>query len=250
MDPIDTTMSAAADPPRARSTAYSYDAAHIGDRITTVRKPARKSPVFHSPAPSQPDAGSGAGTGPAETVFECNICLDMAGEDPVVTLCGHLYCWGCLDQWFRSCAERRVAVTCPTCKAGCGPDKTIPIFARGRTADPRTRSNAGAATAAATDDTPSSPQSPRPAAFRPEPEAPRRRFWDTSNIQFQAGVFPGLFGFSVNFGGVAGAGAAPQQRRAGTATAAAAADQANDQRSALFFAIGFMILLNVLIGLV
>jgi RING-type zinc-finger len=29
------------------------------------------------------------------TPFDCNICLDMPG-DPVVTACGHLYCWSCL----------------------------------------------------------------------------------------------------------------------------------------------------------
>jgi hypothetical protein len=27
--------------------------------------------------------------------YECNICLELA-KDPVVTLCGHLYCWSCL----------------------------------------------------------------------------------------------------------------------------------------------------------
>jgi hypothetical protein len=27
--------------------------------------------------------------------YECNICLELAKE-PVVTLCGHLYCWPCL----------------------------------------------------------------------------------------------------------------------------------------------------------
>ena len=27
--------------------------------------------------------------------FECNICLKMARE-PVVTSCGHLFCWSCL----------------------------------------------------------------------------------------------------------------------------------------------------------
>ena len=31
----------------------------------------------------------------AETAFECNVCLELASE-PVVTLCGHLYCWPCL----------------------------------------------------------------------------------------------------------------------------------------------------------
>jgi len=29
--------------------------------------------------------------------FDCNICFDAARE-PVVTQCGHLYCWQCLHQ--------------------------------------------------------------------------------------------------------------------------------------------------------
>jgi E3 ubiquitin-protein ligase RNF5 len=27
--------------------------------------------------------------------FECNICLELA-QDPIVTQCGHLYCWPCI----------------------------------------------------------------------------------------------------------------------------------------------------------
>src|ERR1700737_3272066 len=29
--------------------------------------------------------------------FDCNICFDAA-RDPVVTQCGHLYCWACIHQ--------------------------------------------------------------------------------------------------------------------------------------------------------
>ncbi|MFS7945311.1 putative transcription factor C2H2 family [Helianthus anomalus] len=30
--------------------------------------------------------------------FECNICFELA-EDPIVTVCGHLFCWPCLYKW-------------------------------------------------------------------------------------------------------------------------------------------------------
>lgn len=35
----------------------------------------------------------------ANYFFDCNICLESV-EDPVVTQCGHLYCWKCLYKWF------------------------------------------------------------------------------------------------------------------------------------------------------
>ena len=45
--------------------------------------------------------------------FECNICFDLA-QNPVVTLCGHLYCWPCLYQWLQG---HSYSHECPVCKA-------------------------------------------------------------------------------------------------------------------------------------
>ncbi|KAJ2816782.1 hypothetical protein FBU31_006460 [Coemansia sp. 'formosensis'] len=67
--------------------------------------------------------------------FSCNICFDTA-TDPVLTICGHLFCWSCLVQWLERSA------TCPVCKAGCDKDKVIPVYGRGREEkDPRHNPN-------------------------------------------------------------------------------------------------------------
>ncbi|CAG8529417.1 12973_t:CDS:2 [Gigaspora rosea] len=66
--------------------------------------------------------------------YECNICFDTASS-PVLTLCGHLFCWPCLHQWLEAQSQNPL---CPVCKAGCGQDKVIPIYGRGKEAkDPR-----------------------------------------------------------------------------------------------------------------
>lgn len=44
------------------------------------------------PAAGAKQGQAGAGSG---AKFECNICLDIANE-PVVSTCGHLYCWTCI----------------------------------------------------------------------------------------------------------------------------------------------------------
>ena len=51
----------------------------------------------HASQPGEVEASVGM-EGPSVQVrsaFQCNICLHSAKE-PVVTLCGHLYCWPCL----------------------------------------------------------------------------------------------------------------------------------------------------------
>ncbi|KAL3848858.1 hypothetical protein ACJIZ3_010740 [Penstemon smallii] len=45
---------------------------------------------------------------------ECNICLDLV-EDPMVTLCGHLYCWPCIYRWINFWDHQQPQ--CPVCKA-------------------------------------------------------------------------------------------------------------------------------------
>ncbi|KAJ2778128.1 hypothetical protein H4R18_004795 [Coemansia javaensis] len=83
--------------------------------------------------------------------FSCNICFD-ASIDPVLTLCGHLFCWSCLVQWLERSA------TCPVCKAGCDKEKVIPVYGRGKEEkDPRLNAN----------------MPNRPAGRRPPAPAPR-----------------------------------------------------------------------------
>jgi E3 ubiquitin-protein ligase RNF5 len=68
-------------------------------------------------------------------LFECNICLDTASQ-PVITLCGHLFCWSCIYQWITS--STRLCNTCPVCKSGIQQEKLIPIYTRGGdNVDPR-----------------------------------------------------------------------------------------------------------------
>eukprot|EP00250_Pteridium_aquilinum_P014466 c22011_g1_i1 orf=564-2171(+) len=63
--------------------------------------------------------------------FECNICLEMATE-PVVTCCGHLFCWPCLYQWLHLHSSQK---ECPVCKGVLSDDVITPIYGRGTTQD-------------------------------------------------------------------------------------------------------------------
>ncbi|KAG0474988.1 hypothetical protein HPP92_014674 [Vanilla planifolia] len=66
--------------------------------------------------------------------FDCNICLDFA-VDPVVTLCGHLYCWPCLYKWLQL-EEGNYSQSCPVCKASLSEDSLVPLYGRGKLAEP------------------------------------------------------------------------------------------------------------------
>lgn len=66
--------------------------------------------------------------------FECNICLDLV-HDPVVTLCGHLYCWPCIYKWihFQTISSKNIdnqQPNCPVCKAEVSQKTLIPLYGR------------------------------------------------------------------------------------------------------------------------
>ncbi|ESQ54429.1 hypothetical protein EUTSA_v10026313mg [Eutrema salsugineum] len=80
--------------------------------------------------------------------FDCNICLDQV-RDPVVTLCGHLFCWPCIYKWTNSFNNSRQRVDqydkkespkCPVCKSDVSDATVVPIYGRGQKT-PRSGSN-------------------------------------------------------------------------------------------------------------
>lgn len=124
-----------------------------------------------------------------QSQFECNICLETA-SDAVISYCGHLFCWPCLNKWLETRPRRQV---CPVCKAGISRDKVVPLYGRGssNSTDPRTK------------------HPPRPRAQRSEPETRNRdfpgfNFGDGSmHMSFGIGAFPFAFigaMFNVNDG--------------------------------------------------
>ncbi|KMS97968.1 hypothetical protein BVRB_4g096870 [Beta vulgaris subsp. vulgaris] len=65
--------------------------------------------------------------------FDCNICFDLA-HDPVVTLCGHLYCWACIFKWLdvqSSSSHSTQQKACPVCKANISQSSLIPLYCHG-----------------------------------------------------------------------------------------------------------------------
>jgi len=78
--------------------------------------------------------------------FDCNICLETV-QDPVVTLCGHLFCWPCLYKWlhFQSSFTENQDLKrqqCPICKAEISQASLVPLYGKGQTAKPFTAGKA------------------------------------------------------------------------------------------------------------
>lgn len=124
------------------------------------------------------ECGEGGNSGASvEQTFDCNVCLEEVHE-PVITQCGHLYCWPCLYRWLNTGHS-----TCPMCKAGISEENVIPLFTRGSEQDPRSKT-AGVPG--------------RPNAHRPEVSSfgGGRQGAETTAQQMSTayGFFPSLFG--------------------------------------------------------
>ncbi|KAL6771564.1 hypothetical protein ACKKBG_A26890 [Auxenochlorella protothecoides x Auxenochlorella symbiontica] len=144
--------------------------------------------------PGSPDGVRAVASDKAEDVpddkdfFSCNICYETA-VNPVVTLCGHLYCWPCLYRWLQ---VQRHSHTCPVCKAGVDESKVVPIYGRGREGvDPRTQTQPREPTKAI----PSRPLGQR------TPPVVRAAAAEAQQAQHGMGLMPALFGLQPGAGG-------------------------------------------------
>jgi hypothetical protein len=208
------------DSPRPFSSAYSFvpgssNQEGLRQRLPNIKviddvRPSAGGRAAPHPSSPRPHASSPPSPALADAKFTCRICLDSP-EQPVVTVCGHLFCWNCIYRWID---RGRATPQCPVCRAVIEmPDghperaRVVPLYVdtsmEGQ--DPR-------ATTAP----------PRPQGERPE--APQRvgsgrdflhDFFGVGggggghNVSFGFGMFPGLFlnfsmGNGFGFGGFGG----------------------------------------------
>eukprot|EP01071_Lankesteria_metandrocarpae_P008202 Lankesteria_metandrocarpae@DN4901_c0_g1_i1.p2 len=156
--------------------------------------------------------------------FECNICFDDA-KNPVVTKCGHLFCWLCLHGWIRR-GDMDV-VECPVCKAAVSKTTVIPLYGRGSdNVDPRTKNC-------------ETPQRPRPERTEAPSSSRGRNHQFNGLSSFSFGVFPFGFGFAIGTDGRPHIVHPPQQQGGVNMRG----EQINQAVSTLWFAIGLFLML-------
>ncbi|KAM7472443.1 hypothetical protein LguiA_010626 [Lonicera macranthoides] len=92
-----------------RGIGYKRDSSHLVARALEMDSEVKK--------------GSNSGG----SFYDCNICLEMPRE-PVLTCCGHLFCWACFYQL--SYIDSR-SKECPVCKGEVSDSSIIPIYGNG-----------------------------------------------------------------------------------------------------------------------
>ena len=89
--------------PKDVGFAVRAEGCRVAERMAEVVSPRR--------ADTHPLANGGSLTEEESSAFECNICYEIA-QSPVVTLCGHLYCWPCLYRCARGAAVPCLCISC------------------------------------------------------------------------------------------------------------------------------------------
>jgi hypothetical protein len=208
-------------PGRESNQDFSQSNSGQRQRLPNIRVVDEVRPSFGPVRESTPRSSSPpAPPAPSDAKFTCRICLDIP-EQPVVTVCGHLFCWNCLYRWIE---RNRAAPQCPVCRAAIElPDghperaRVIPLYVDTSTEGKDPRASAP----------------PRPQAERPEAPQPirARNFLNGMfgfdgggggghNFSVGLGLFPGLF-LNFNLGnslfGLGGAGNQLNPERSRTA---------------------------------
>lgn len=122
-------------PPETRSLALeliSGNAPQTGEgSVASEERPVEVAKICENTTASVEDEDlvkkKEGGKGDEGGFFDCNICLDLA-KDPVVTCCGHLFCWPCLYRWLHHHSD---AKECPVCKGEVTTKHVTPIYGRG-----------------------------------------------------------------------------------------------------------------------
>lgn len=69
----------------------------------------------------------GKGSNDDGSFYDCNICFELA-KDPIITCCGHLYCWPCIYRWLHIHSDTN---ECPVCKGEVTTKNVTPVYGRG-----------------------------------------------------------------------------------------------------------------------
>ncbi|KAL6209646.1 hypothetical protein ACLB2K_020586 [Fragaria x ananassa] len=69
--------------------------------------------------------------------FDCNICLELAHAEPLITLCGHLYCRPCINKLLhvhlnsKKSKKSNRSASCTVCNAHIVEQKLVPLYGQG-----------------------------------------------------------------------------------------------------------------------
>ncbi|SOV12682.1 E3 ubiquitin-protein ligase RNF5, putative [Plasmodium sp. gorilla clade G2] len=113
----------------------------------------------------------------SKNTFECNICFDDV-RDPVVTKCGHLFCWLCLSAWIKKNND------CPVCKAEVSKENVIPLYGRGKNSS---------------DHKYAQPEEPRPTPKRKEGVRRSNTYSNNLGLRASFGVWVNPFSFGLSY---------------------------------------------------